>query len=84
MKRQDFNYIISFLLLVAIIITGLTGYVQAQLELRGFVPHRWFAYVTLFLSALHVILNFKKLWYYAKRKFKKPEKSKAEGERESE
>lgn len=70
MKLHDFNYIVSFLLLVAIIIAGATGYIQARLELRGFIPHRWFAYAALVLSAVHVILNFKKLWHYIKKRLR--------------
>jgi hypothetical protein len=70
-KREDINYIVSFLLLLSIIITGMTGYIQSQLELRRFVPHRYFAYVTLGLAAIHVCLNAGKLWRYARRKLKR-------------
>lgn len=71
MKRQHFNYIVSFLLLLALCITGATGYIQAQLELRRFIPHRYFAYVTLGLAAVHVYFNAGKLWRYLTSKFKK-------------
>jgi len=69
MKREDINYAISFGLLLSIIITGVTGYIQSQLELRKFVPHRYFAYVTLSLGAVHVCLNAPKVWRYIRRKF---------------
>lgn len=68
MKLRDINYIVSFLLLIAIMATGATGYIQAKLELRGFIPHRWFAYAVLILSAIHIFLNFKKLWNYTKKR----------------
>jgi len=71
MKRQDINYAVSFLLLLAVCITGITGYIQSQLELRRFVPHRYFAYITLGLVAVHVYFNVGKLWQYIRRKFKK-------------
>jgi len=71
MKREDVNYIISVFLLVSVCITGLTGYIQSQLELRKFVPHRYFAYVTLGLAAIHVCLNAGKVWRYIRRKFKR-------------
>jgi hypothetical protein len=71
MKREDINYAISFLLLLSISITGITGYIQSQLELRRFVPHRYFAYVTLSLAAVHVYLNADKLWRYIRRKLKR-------------
>ena len=67
MRRQDLNYGVSFLLLLSVVLTGLTGYIQSQLELRRFIPHRWFAYITLGLAAGHVYLNAGKLWRYARR-----------------
>jgi len=71
MKRKDINYIISLLLLVSICITGTTGYIQSQLDLRKFVPHRYFAYVTLSLAAIHIYLNAGKLWRHIRQKFKR-------------
>ncbi len=70
MKREDINYIISFLLLLSICITGTTGYIQSQLDLRKFVPHRYFAYTTLSLAAIHVYFNADRLWRYIRRKLK--------------
>lgn len=71
MKREDIHYLISILLIVAISITGISGYVQSRLELRRFVPHRYFAYATLLLTALHVFLNWRKVWRYLYRQFRK-------------
>jgi len=71
MKRQDINFAVSILLLLAVCITGVTGYIQSQLELRRFIPHRYFAYIALALAAIHVSLNADKLWLYIRRKFKK-------------
>ena len=71
MKRKDINYIISLLLLVSICITGTTGYIQSQLDLRKFVPHRYFAYVTLSVAAIHIYLNAGKLWRHIHQKFKR-------------
>ncbi|CAG0943879.1 hypothetical protein BROC_02445 [Candidatus Brocadiaceae bacterium] len=68
MKREDINYIISILLIFSISITGMVGYVQSRLELRRFVPHRYFAYATLILAAIHVFLNWDKLRRYLRRK----------------
>lgn len=62
MRRQDINYVVSVLLLFSVAITAITGYIQAQLDLRGFVPHRYFAYVTLGLTATHVYFNAGRLW----------------------
>jgi hypothetical protein len=71
MRRETFQYIVGLLLILSVIMTGLLGYVQSQLELRKFVPHRYFAYTTLCLATLHVYLNWKKLWSYIRRLFRK-------------
>ena len=71
MKREDISYIISFLLLLSVCITGATGYLQSQLDLRKFVPHRYFAYTTLSLAAIHLYFNAGRLWRYIRRKLKK-------------
>lgn len=70
MKREDISYIISVLLLLSVCITGATGYIQSQLDLRKFVPHRYFAYTTLSLAAIHVYFNAGRLWRYIRRKLK--------------
>lgn len=70
MKREDISYIISVLLLLSVCITGATGYLQSQLDLRKFVPHRYFAYTTLSLAAIHVYFNAGRLWRYIRRKLK--------------
>jgi len=82
MKREDINYIISFLLLFSIIITGTTGYIQSQLDLRKFVPHRYFAYVSLGLAAVHVFLNAGRIWRYIRRKFKRKARIRTEAAKE--
>ena len=76
MKRMDFEFIVSALLLVSLCVTGALGYIQSELELRRFVPHRYAAYTTLFLAALHVGLNGERLWHYFRRSKKtKPDRS---------
>ena len=70
MKREDISYIISVLLLLSVCITGATGYIQSQLDLRKFVPHRYFAYTTLSLAAIHVYFNASRLWRYIRQKLK--------------
>lgn len=64
MKRSDVEYIVSILLLISIITTGVLGYIQSQLELRKFVPHRYFAYTTLCLAAVHLYFNIGKIMKY--------------------
>ncbi len=71
MKREDIRYVLSILLFFSIAITGILGYIQSELELRKFVPHRYFAYTTLSLAAVHVYLNAGKLWRFIRRKLKR-------------
>ena len=73
MKREDLKYVVSILLFFSICLTGALGYIQSELELRKFTPHRYFAYATLILAAAHVTLNGSRIWRYLSRKFKKPE-----------
>ena len=63
MKRIHLEYAISILLLISLCLTGLSGYLQSELELRRFVPHRYAAYTTLVLAAVHVYLNGGKIWH---------------------
>ena len=71
MKREDIRYIVSILLFFSICLTGVLGYIQSELELRKFTPHRYFAYATLSLAAVHVTLNGGRIWRYLRRKLKK-------------
>ena len=64
MKRADFEIIISLLLIMAVCVTGLLGYFQSELELRRFIPHRYAAYATLVLTAIHVSLKWERIWRY--------------------
>ena len=71
MKREDIKYIVSILLFFSICLTGVLGYIQSELELRKFTPHRYFAYATLSLAAVHVTLNADRIWRYFSRKKQK-------------
>ncbi len=68
MTRTEWNFITSVLLLIAIVLTALLGYIQSEFELRKFVPHRYLAYATLVLVAIHLYFNFGKIWRYFRRK----------------
>jgi hypothetical protein len=68
MSRKDINYLISILLFCSVSVTGVLGYIQSELELRKFVPHRYFAYTTVSLAAVHVLLNGGKIVRYLRTK----------------
>ena len=69
MKREDVNFLVSILLFFSITATGVLGFIQSELELRKFFPHRYFAYATLCLAAIHLYLNFGRLHRYLKNRF---------------
>lgn len=75
MKRADIHFIVSLLLLVSLSVTGVLGYIQSTLELRKFIPHRYFAYTTLCLAALHIFMNGGKIWNYIRGKTRKNKSS---------
>ncbi len=70
MKRADVEYIVSILLFCSLSATGVLGFIQSQLELRRFIPHRYAAYTTLCLAAVHVCFHAGKVWRYLSRTFK--------------
>lgn len=63
MKRH-IDYIVSIVLIFLIGFTAITGYIQSELELRKFFPHKYFAYATLIFVLLHLIFKWKKLINY--------------------
>ena len=68
MNRADVEIIISLLLILAVCVTGVLGYLQSELELRRFVPHRYAAYTTLILTAIHVSLKWGELMRYIRQR----------------
>ena len=71
MSRRAARYVVGLLLVFAVASTGMTGLIQAKLDLHGFVPHRYFAYSTIFLAFVHVLLNFRNITRYLKSKITK-------------
>ncbi len=79
MKRETLRYLVSLLLFVSICTTGLLGYIQSELELRKFVPHRYFAYATLTLAAVHLYFHWGKLCRFWHRLRKQADDSETSG-----
>ena len=59
--RQRLSVVVSLTLLVVIITTFLTGFVAAALDLNRFVLHKYAAYVTIGVAAIHVALHWRLL-----------------------
>jgi hypothetical protein len=68
MNRTDFNYAVSIILLLAVSTTGITGFIQSQLDLHKFIPHTYTCYFTLFMTAVHISLKWSSVWRYLKKK----------------
>ena len=80
MNKADFEIIISLLLILAVCVTGVLGYLQSELELRRFVPHRYAAYATLVLTAVHVSLKWGRLLRYIRERRKLTREDAGQGE----
>ncbi len=79
MKRETLRYVVSLMLLVSICTTGLLGYIQSELELRRFVPHRYFAYTTLCLAAVHLYFHWGKRCRFVHRVRRRAQNTDASG-----
>lgn len=69
MIKQDISFLVSIFLLLAVSFTGATGLIAHKLDLHQFWIHKYGAYSTLFLTLVHVSLNFKHLVSYARQRF---------------
>jgi SagB-type dehydrogenase family enzyme len=61
MLRKRFNVSISLALLVVVVVTFLTGFVAAALDLNRFALHKYAAYAAIGLAAIHVVLHWRSL-----------------------
>lgn len=61
MFRKRFSVIITIVLLVGLVLTFLTGFLAAALDLNRFAIHKYAAYVVIALSAMHVMLHWRSL-----------------------
>ena len=61
MLRKRFSTIISLVLLVAIAVTFLTGFVAAALDINRFAYHKYAAYLVIAVAAVHVVLHWRTL-----------------------
>ena len=68
MRRTDWSAILSLVLLGSVLVTAGFGLVQSNLDLHKFRLHKYSAYLTLFLAAIHVLLKSGNLWKRLRRK----------------
>lgn len=61
MLSKRLGVIISLGLLVALVLTFLTGFVAAALDLNRFAYHKYAAYLAVALAAVHVVLHWRVL-----------------------
>jgi len=65
-KKSDLTVIVSLFLVLTLISTGISGFIQVKLDLHRLVIHKYSAYSTLALAFIHVVLHFKRLIQYIK------------------
>ena len=71
MKKPDISFIVCFLLILALVVTGISGFIQVKLDLHRTTIHKFSAYSTLSLSLVHILINFRKFINYVKNAFRK-------------
>lgn len=59
--RKRLGVLVSLGLLLAVLVTFLTGFVAAALDLNRFVLHKYAAYAAIALAAVHVALHWRSL-----------------------
>jgi SagB-type dehydrogenase family enzyme len=64
MRKRDLNYLVTFALLIAGGFTASTGLISDAWDLNEFVYHKYSAYLTAGLAALHLWLNGYRLVAY--------------------
>jgi hypothetical protein len=62
--KRHIDYIVSIILILLVPITGSLGYIQSELELRKFIPHKYFAYTTLLFAFIHILFKWKRVLNY--------------------
>lgn len=68
MRRRNFSALVSLVLLGSVALTTVFGLVQANLDLHQFQFHKYSAYCTLALMAIHVALNGSNILKWAREK----------------
>ena len=71
MKKSDVCLIIFLFLILMLISTGISGFIQVKLDLHRTTIHKFSAYSTLSLAAIHVLLHLKEIIKRVKIVFKR-------------
>ena len=71
MKKSDVCLIIFIFLILMLISTGISGFIQVKLDLHRTTIHKFSAYSTLSLAAIHVLLHFEEIVNRVKNVFKR-------------
>ena len=71
MKKSDVSLIICLFLIMMLMSTGISGVIQVKLDLHRTTIHKYSAYSTLSLSAIHILLHFKEIIKRARNLFKR-------------
>jgi len=70
-KKSNVSIIVCLLLILMLMSTGISGFIQVKLDLHRTTIHKFSAYSTLSLAAIHVLLHFKEIINRVKIVFKR-------------
>jgi len=70
-KKSDVCLIICLFLILMLMSTGISGFIQVKLDLHRTTIHKFSAYSTLSLAAIHVSLHFKEIINRVKNLFRR-------------
>jgi hypothetical protein len=70
-KKSDVCLIICLFLILMLMSTGISGFIQVKLDLHRTTIHKFSAYFTLSLAAIHVLLHFEEIVNRVKNVFKR-------------
>lgn len=68
LRKNDFRYVLSSMLVVVALTTAGSGLLSAALDLNEFVPHKYSGYTLAALMALHLYINWPRLVIYWRRR----------------
>ena len=71
MKKSDVCLIVCLSLILLLMSTGISGLIQVKLDLHRTTIHKFSAYATLSLAAVHILLHVKEIINRIKHLFKR-------------
>lgn len=71
MRKSEAGLMVCLFLILMLVSTGISGYIQVKLDLHRSTIHTYSAYTALSLAAVHVLLHLKGMVNRIKNLFKR-------------